>query len=78
MYFNNGKLTDMKRRKQQQNQQHQTNFLMAMYQQLESLGIPLTNEQFTVMSYVSEKMLLENQQTFQKTPHSVIKVSFLL
>ena len=44
MYFNNGKLTDMKRRKQQQNQQHQTNFLMAMYQQLESLGIPLTNK----------------------------------
>ena len=66
MYFNNGKLTDMKRRKQQQNQQHQTNFLMAMYQQLESLGIPLTNEQFTVMSYVNEKMLLENQQNLSK------------
>ena len=66
MYFNNGKLTDMKRREQQQNQQHQTNSLMAMCQQLESLGIPLTNEQFAVMSYVSQKMLLENQQNLSK------------
>ena len=66
MYFNNGKLADMKRREQQQNQQHQTNSLMAMCQQLESLGIPLTNEQFAVMSYVSQKMLLENQQNLSK------------
>ena len=66
MYFNNGKLTYMKRQEQQQNQQHQTNSLMAMYQQLESLGIPLTNEQFAVMSYVSQKMLLENQQNLSK------------
>ena len=66
MYFNNGKLTDMKRREQQQNQQHQTNSLMAMCQQLASLGIPLTNEQFAVMSYVSQKLLLENQQNLSK------------
>ena len=66
MYFNNGKLTDMKRQEQQPNQQQQTNSLMAMYQQLESLGIPLTNEQFAVMSYVSQKMLLENQQNLSK------------